>query len=234
MLCVLPRCGHAGETVTVTPKEDEAAVLSNPDMGWVVYENYPLDPRPGGSSTVVALPEETFPRVDSVALMFAWSDIETGEGHYDFAKVDFAYDHWRKKGKHIQLRVSSESLLWWNRLDPPSGVGVPAYVLERLRPEEKQTRLLEGHPYVVVDARNGYYLERLAAFLRAVNAHFDASRDVTLIDLRGFGVWGEWHSGFRYASIDDRRDALTRSPMRMAKFLWTCADLTDALPSRAP
>ena len=209
MLCLL--AGHAAaQRVTVTPKEDEAAVLSNPDMGWVLYENYPLDPRPGGSSTLVALPGEPFPRVDSVALMFAWSDVETREGYYDFSKVDFAYDHWRKKGKHIQLRVSSESLLWWNRLDPPSGVGVPAYVLERLRPEEKQTRLLEGHPYVVVDARNRYYLERLGAFLRAVNAHFDDSRDVTLVDLRGFGVWGEWHSGFRYASIDDRRDALKR------------------------
>ena len=62
----------------------------------------------------------------------------------------------------------------------------------------------------MVDARNRYYLERLGAFLRAVNAHFDESRDVTLVDLRGFGVWGEWHSGFRYASIDDRRDALKR------------------------
>jgi hypothetical protein len=31
---------------------------------------------------------------------------------------------------------------------------------------------------------------------------------VTLIDLRGFGVWGEWHSGYRYASLDDKRAAL--------------------------
>ncbi len=208
VVLLLLNLSASAEPVTIIPREDPEAVLSNPDMGWVLYENYPLDSRPGGSSTLVALPDETFPRVDAVALMFAWSDVETREGHYDFSKVDFAYDHWRKKEKHVQLRVSSESLLWWNRLDPPSGVGVPAYVLERLRPEEKQTRLLEGHPYVVVDARNGYYLERLAAFLRAVNAHFDESRRVTLVDLRGFGVWGEWHSGFRYASIDERRDAL--------------------------
>jgi hypothetical protein len=31
---------------------------------------------------------------------------------------------------------------------------------------------------------------------------------VTLIDLRGFGVWGEWHSGFKYDSPDSRRAAL--------------------------
>jgi hypothetical protein len=32
---------------------------------------------------------------------------------------------------------------------------------------------------------------------------------VTLVDLRGFGLWGEWHTGFRYASPADRRQALT-------------------------
>ncbi|HEX8521954.1 MAG TPA: DUF4832 domain-containing protein, partial [Tepidisphaeraceae bacterium] len=40
--------------------------------------------------------------------------------------------------------------------------------------------------------------------------HFDKDRPVTLIDLRGFGVWGEWHSGFRYATIADRRAALSK------------------------
>ena len=209
MLCLLARHA-AAERVTVTPKEDEAAVFSNPDMGWVLYENYPLDPRPGGSSTLLALPEETFPRVDSVALMFAWSDVETREGEYDFTKVNFAYDHWRKKGKRIQLRMSSESLLWWNRLDPPSGVGVPQYVLDRLRPDEKQTRLLEGHPYVVVDPRNPHYQQRLAAFLNATAEHFGEKRPVELVDLRGFGVWGEWHTGFQFKSLEDRHNALKR------------------------
>jgi hypothetical protein len=204
----LPRHAGAAERVTVAPKEDPDAILSNPDMGWVIYENYPLDPRPGGSSTLVALPDETFPRVDSVALMFAWSDVETRDGHFDFSKVDFAYDHWRNKGKRIQLRLSSESLLWWNHLDPPSGVGVPPYVLEQLAANEKQTRTQYGCTYVVVDARNGVYRERLARFLKAVADHFGLERSVELIDLRGFGLWGEWHTGFQYASLEDRREGL--------------------------
>ena len=29
-----------------------------------------------------------------------------------------------------------------------------------------------------------------------------------MIDLRGYGVWGEWHSGYQYASLADRRAAL--------------------------
>ena len=39
-----PAFAAAGaEIVTVTPAEDEKAVLHNPNMGWVLYENFPLD-----------------------------------------------------------------------------------------------------------------------------------------------------------------------------------------------
>ena len=196
------------DVVVVAPAEDEQAVLRNPDMGWVVYENYPIDPRPGGASNLMTLPDENFDGVDHVAIMFAWSDVEPEADRYDFSKVDHAYDHWHKRGKQIQLRMSTESLLWWNQLDPPAGLGVPQYVLDALPAEAKQTRQLEGIAYVVVDARQPLYLERLERFLAAVRRHFDDDRPVTLIDLRAFGVWGEWHSGYRYATEEDRRAAL--------------------------
>src|SRR5262249_22993953 len=44
---------------------------------------------------------------------------------------------------------------------------------------------------------------------------------ITLIDLRGYGVWGEWHSGYKYRTLDDRRSAL-----KAILDLWT-----DALPN---
>jgi hypothetical protein len=100
-------------TALVTPAEDTNAVLHNPDMGWVLYENYPLDQDPHGSSTMLTLPDDDFPEVDSVALMFSWQDIEPREGIYDFSKVDHAYDYWRKRAKAIQLRLSTESLISW-------------------------------------------------------------------------------------------------------------------------
>lgn len=198
----------APEYVDVVPVEDRDVALHNPDMGWVLYENYPLDQRPQGSSCLLTLPNETFPAVDEVAIMFAWSDVETRAGNFDFSKVDFAYDHWKARGKKIQLRMSTESLLWWNNLLPPSGTGIPEHVLQELPERQKQQRTLEGISYTVADARNPAYIRRLTRFLEAVAAHFDNRRPVTLIDLRGFGVWGEWHSGFRYDSIDARREAL--------------------------
>jgi len=194
---------------TFTPKEDATALLHNPDMGWVLYENYPLDQRPGGSSTLVNLPAETFPEVDEVALMFSWQDIEKSKDNYDFSNVDFAYDYWKSRGKRIQLRMSTESLLWWSNLTPASGKGIPDYVLDAVPATQKQTRTCEGLSYVVVDARDPYYQDRLGRFLQAVGKHF-RTRPVTLIDLRGFGLWGEWHSGYRYNTVDDRVEALRK------------------------
>jgi hypothetical protein len=196
-------------TLLVSPEEDRTAILHNPHMGWVLYENYALDQDAHGSSTLLTLPEENFAGVDAVALMFSWGDIEKTDGVYDFSKANFAYDYWHKRGKEIHLRVSTESLLWWARRDPPSGQGVPDFVLARMPREQKQMRQESGLPYTVVDARNPFYQERLWKFLLALRENFSATnRPVGLIDLRGFGLWGEWHSGFRYPTPTDRHEAL--------------------------
>ncbi|HEX3600193.1 MAG TPA: DUF4832 domain-containing protein [Lacipirellulaceae bacterium] len=203
-------CSGAESRTVVQPAELAAAVLHNPDMGWVVYENYPLDQDPHGSSTLLTLPDEDFAGVDTVAIMFSWQDVEKLPGEYDFSKVDFAYDYWAKRGKAIQLRVSATTLMWWANRTPPAGKGAPDYVREHLRADEKQMRDMAGVAYEVEDVDNAYYEDRLAKFLRAVDAHFSATRPVTLVDLRGFGAWGEWHSGFKYASVEERRAALKK------------------------
>jgi hypothetical protein len=209
---LLLACGLAGcaapPYVTVHPAEDPGAALHNPDMGWVLYENFPVDPRPHGSSNLITLPNDNAAGVDNVAVMFAWSDVETRPGRYDFSAVDRACDYWRRRGKRIQLRMSTESLLWWNAFDPPHGRGIPQDLLAQLPAAHKQTRTLSGIAYTVADARDPAYLGRLEKFLAAVESHFRGPRAVTLIDLRGFGVWGEWHSGFRYRTLADRRAAL--------------------------
>lgn len=207
-----------GGPITVAPAIDDHVVLHNPDMGWVIYENYPVDPNPGGSSTLVTLPDERFDDVGHVAIMFSWADVEREPGVYNFRDVDHAYDYWRKRGprgggggggaKQIQLRISTESLLWWNNANPPRGLGVPRHVLEKIPAERKQRRTEYGVEFDVVDARDPAYLAALDQFLAAVAEHFSGDRPVTLIDLRGFGLWGEWHTGYRYADDASRRAAL--------------------------
>jgi hypothetical protein len=197
---------RAGEPLMeVTPVEDTAAVLSNPDMGWVLYDNYPLDP---AASTIVSAPQETFPGVDHVAVMFSWADVERAPGVFDFSAVDHACDFWRQCGKGIHLRLSSESLLWWSKRSPPVGTGIPRHVLALIPAELQQVRQESGKDYTVVDARHPPFRQHLRAFLAAVAGHFRGPRAVGLVDLRGFGLWGEWHSGYRYGSDADRHQAL--------------------------
>src|SRR5437763_10171804 len=112
----------------VQPAEDPGLILHNPDMGWVLYENYPLDQQPHGSSTIVVLPDQTFPEADAVALMFAWRDIEATQGAYDFYKVDKAHDYWAARRKEIQLSMSSKPLM----VGPNGNSRAPAYVLDHL------------------------------------------------------------------------------------------------------
>ncbi len=191
LACLPCRAGN----IVVTPAEDTNAILRNPDMGWVVYDSFPMDNLPATNE---------FPEADAAGIMFSWRDVEPREGVYDFSKVDAACDHWRQRGKSIQLRMSADSLIW----RPPAGEGPPGYVVDRLSPAEKQTRQMGRIRYVVLDARNSFYRARLKSFLRAVARHFDQRRPVSLIDLRGFGAWGEWHSGFRYPNLEARRAGL--------------------------
>ncbi|MBI5832278.1 MAG: DUF4832 domain-containing protein [Armatimonadetes bacterium] len=200
-------CG-AQDTQTLTPREDTEVVLHNPDMGWVLYENYPLDPRANGTATMSVLPEARFEGCDDVAIMFAWSDVETAEGRFDWTRVDAACDFWLARGKRLHLRISSEPLFGWSRLDPPGGLGIPDWLLARI-PDDQKRRREDGASFGWhVDARNPLYQARLRQFLAAANAHFQGARTPALVDLRGFGRWGEWHTGYPYATLDDKRAAL--------------------------
>lgn len=196
------------ERPLLAPREDAEVALHNPDMGWVLYENYPLDARPAGAGTMNVLPEARFEGCDYVAVMFAWSDVETAPDRFDWTRVDQACAHWLQKGKGLHLRMSTEPLFGWSRAQPPGGLGIPDWLLARI-PDEQKRRRTDGPQFGWhVDARHPLYRERLAVFLHEVNAHFSGERTPALVDLRGFGRWGEWHSGYPYATLDDKRAAL--------------------------
>lgn len=195
-------------THTTTPREDPDVVLHNPDMGWVLYENYPLDPRPGGTGTMNVLPQAIFEGCDHAAVMFAWSDVAKEEGRLDWSRVDAACDHWARRGKGIHLRISTEPLFGWSCLQPQGGMGIPEWLLARI-PDHQKARRTDGPLFGWhVDARNPLYQKYLREFLREANDHFKGPLMPLLVDLRGFGRWGEWHSGYPYASLGDKRAAL--------------------------
>lgn len=186
--------------------ENVSEMLSNPDMGWVLQECYPIAKKDG---SLVLTPDYNYPGVDYVMLTCAWSDLEKSMGEYDFTAIDYAYDYWKKRGKGIHLRISTCAWGWWS--DAKKGLGVPQYITQVLSQSEKQVQnTYVGKDYTVVDARNPFYQERLSAFLKVLAKHFsdEGPRPVALVDLLGYGVWGEWHTGFKYPNLEQRRRAL--------------------------
>ena len=199
---------HAAETQSCVPREDTEVVLHNPDMGWVLYENYALDPRANGAGTMNVLPQAMFEGCDYVAVMFAWSDVEKERDKFDWSRVDQAWDYWQQRGKEIHMRISTEPLFGWSHANPPGGLGIPDWLLARI-PDDQKKRRDDGTMFGWhVDARNALYQERLRIFLKEANAHFAGKRAPVLVDLRGFGRFGEWHTGYPYATLEEKRAAL--------------------------
>jgi hypothetical protein len=170
---------------TLTPQEDTKIVLHNPDMGWVFYE-FGKQMESGYN----------YPDVGYVAIAVQWNVIERSEGIYDFTSLDVRYDYWARMGKKIMLRLMVQDV----------GNRAPSYILKRLAPSEIQKRQMigrKGSLYQEIDCRNPFYQSRLAAFLAALANHYapDGPRPIVAADLRGFGLWGEWHSGFVFPGL---------------------------------
>lgn len=202
-----------GNMTHVFPGEDKNVVLHNPEMGWVLYDNHVLSARPGNPPYTgryenhIVLDEEAYdyPGVDNVSLYFSWSDIEIAEGVYDFTYYDAIYDFWTKKGKKILSCMASETKVWYKE----RGQGAPDYVLKHLG--EKGTRRLNNgkSDYYLCDVSDPYYQERLRCYLTAFNRHMkETNRVMHYMDLRGYGMWGEWHTGFMYPDLETKREAL--------------------------
>lgn len=213
LMLMLNGCGASElEKITVVFTEDKQSVFHNPDMGWVLYDNYLISEKESPASTLSPIQGYDFPGVDYVILKFTWADIEKEADCYDFSKFDEIYDYWTEREKIIMLGMSADSLLWYGT----KGTGVPQYVLSELPQESVQTRVYNAGGgsicvYTTCDANEPYYQERLKLFLDAMQSHMkETDREVEYIDLRGYGLWGEWHQGYQYASLEDKRKALDK------------------------
>ena len=194
---------------SITFTEDTTTVFHNPDVGWVLYDNFLISKSESAAHPSCPTYGYDFPGVDYVMLKFTWADIEKTKGKYTFNEFDYIYDYWTKKGKTVTLGMSADSLLWYGQY----ATGVPKYVLEAL-PEtsvQKRETIQNGASWFfdVCDANEPYYQERLKLFLEEMNRHMkETGREVPYMDLRGYGLWGEWHTGYVYKDLESKRTAL--------------------------
>lgn len=175
--------------------EDNGQVLHNPGMGWVIHH----DIRPNHKNSDE--PDPT-PELGNVALLSFWADLETQEGKYNWDNLDCSVRKWTDLGKKLQLRISTDPMILSDSVQ-----GCPDWIYDQYH-VSFQEKNIYGNAVRFPDYLNPVYREKLRSFLRALADHIGNHPALETIDLRGYGEWGEWHSGYTHDSYARHAQAL--------------------------
>lgn len=203
-------CGKEEKTI-----EDEEFVhvypqkvkghLSNPGMGWVGIEetiNYG-QVEVGGAGTL--------PEVDIVSIESTWNYLEPEKDRFDFDLMDRTIEYWTGLGKKINFRIMTDMLVlgftWngapeWLINDPRVGYEVIEF--------EQPSEYRPVNSYKAANLRSEYYQERLGIFLNKLVERYGDNEAVEVVEIRGYGNWGEWHSGINFNTMNERITTLTQ------------------------
>lgn len=177
--------------------------ISNPGMGWVGIEEtiFYGQVEAGGSGTI--------PEVDIISIESSWEFLEPEKDKFDFSLIDKTIEYWKQHNKKINFRIMTDALslgfIWkgapdWLLNDPRCGYEVISFDVShpgRVNDEYKVARI-----------DSPYYKERLAIFLGKLAERYGDDKTVESVEIRGYGNWGEWHSGASFNTMADRLQAL--------------------------
>lgn len=174
---------------------DNGKILSNKGMGWVTHVYC------GEEKDYNEVESRLF--VDNVALLYTWAQIEKQEGVFDFSKVDEKVAKHTALGQCVHFRISTDPMIY------QGANGVPDYVFTKYK-----VKYFERNDYGCV-ARFPDYLDEnyqmcLTRFLTAFKNHYKNNPYVLQVDLRGYGEWGEWHSGYMHETRQLHNQALNK------------------------
>ncbi|MBN9633104.1 MAG: DUF4832 domain-containing protein, partial [Actinobacteria bacterium] len=189
-------------------------VLNNPGMGWEYIDN-----------ALPGLHDEgtygTFPEFTNVAVLSDWGTLEPSPGTYDWTLLDNAISYWSSQGKRIHFRIGTDGMevgpgttysggapLWL--ASSPYGVAYQTKCDNQTltAPTCLNANASQAAMFRVWNIADPQYLARLQSFMAAFGARYDHDSRIDTIDLRGYGEWGEWHSGFDITSMTTRISAL--------------------------
>ena len=178
----------------VTPERIEGK-LDNPGIGWVVLE----EPTYGGHIDIGSSGD--LPEASLGSLSTTWFHIEKEEGVYDWTMCDQAVNYWNGTGRRILLRISTDSCVW-----PYTYNAAPMYLFDKYNVNYEMVPYTDGVVTTarVVDMADPIYRQRLSKFLEALYEHYKDNPMVETVEIRGFGMWGEWHHGYEYETKQQR------------------------------
>ena len=177
-----------------------AGKLDNPGMGWVMLEESTY----GGHMDIGSSGE--FPEVDNVSLSTSWAAIEEEEGVFDFSLCDQTVNYWTGLGKRVNLRICTDNLVLTYTYK-----GCPDWLFDKYNVNYVIVDYTDPGPVQVcrvVDVRDENYLKYLDRFLEALYNHYKDNEMVDVVEVRGFGIWGEWHHGWTFDSKEQRMASL--------------------------
>ncbi|MCI0158813.1 DUF4832 domain-containing protein [Leifsonia shinshuensis] len=202
----------ASSLVTVRPTEI-SDTITNPGMGWVFIDNAIPGHNDEGRTG-------TYPDFSNVAVLSDWAELEPSPGVYNWSMVDNAISYWAAQGKRIHLRISTDTMViypynyakgapgWLSSAPYNVGLQTRCDDATLTPPACLQPNGSAGFTYTVADYENPNYMTRLHSFMQAFGAHYDSNPAIDTVDLRGYGEWGEWHSGHDFSSIAARESTL--------------------------
>lgn len=169
--------------------QDNNKVLLNPGMGWVMHTSIEQGYKDHNEF-------DPHPNIQVVALLSSWAKIEVSEGVFDFRDLDQAVEKWSKLKKEIHLRISTDPMIYRE-----SAFGVPEYLFTKYG-VPYQEKIIYGLKAKFPDYLNPIYLEKVYRFVDTVVTRYYQHPNVVLMDLRGYGEWGEWHSGYMHETVE--------------------------------
>lgn len=179
---------------TVVYPERISGALNNPGMGWIALEEQT------GNGKMDLGASGQLPEVDNIGIQTSWALIERNEGVFDWSLIDRTIDYWTARGKRINFRICTDSLSL-----PEVYFGAPKWLYDDYGVKFKlfsygstvnQTRVTD-----LTDANYQHFFER---FMTKLSERYKNNPYIDTIDIRGFGEWGEWHSGYGFADMDER------------------------------
>lgn len=197
---------------SVSFEETDDLCAENEGMGWVILE----EPLLGGLPSVGY--RGTFPEVKSISLSTAWSCFEIEPGVYDWHVMDETIAYWAQFDKEFNMRLCTDNLV----LNQGVKWGAPKWLTEE--PYNVPYKKLADDA-IYFDQSNETYLERLGLFLEAFAAHYQDPeypyRDlIKVVEVRGYGMVGEWHSGWNEYVDLEQRESVLRNILRMWREAW--------------
>lgn len=174
--------------------------LDNPGMGWVALE----EPTYGGHPDLGSTGD--IPEVKNISFSTSWASIEVEDGKYDFTLMDKVIEHYRPYNKKINFRICTDTLML-----PNTYQGTPLWLIEKYNLPFELNDYTDGGAVLqfrAIDTRSPIYRQYLRRFLDALCEKYKDEAMVDTVEIRGFGNWGEWHSGQTFDSDANRINSL--------------------------